>query len=396
MEIEITTKAEIKARIACLQEKLTEQSLDGTIILLNSDMFYFTGTVQKSYLFVPVSGEPVLMIKKSLSRGRNESALKNVVAIHSAKEIPGILATFAYHNLSKIGLELDVLPLNLYKTYQTIMPNTEFCDISPAIKEIRAIKSPYEIKLLRNALGVIDKAHLAVPSFLREGMLEIEVAALFEAEMRKRGYSGWCKMRAFNQELFLGNVLTGSCGAYPSFFDGPVGGSGVAASSPHGAGWKKVQRNEVVYIDYTCVINGYTGDQTRIFCVGELSPQMVKAFNDSLFIESEIIKAIKPGTLAEVPYILALKLAEEMGYHDNFMGYKEDRVKFIGHGIGLELDELPILAKGIKTPIMPGMTFALEPKLVFPEGAIGTENSFVMTENGPEYLSITPEVITYL
>jgi len=123
---------------------------------------------------------------------------------------------------------------------------------------------------------------------------------------------------------------------------------------------------------------------------------MVKAFEDAQFINSELIKCIKPGTPAEEPYILAVKLAEEMGYKDNFMGYKEDKVKFVGHGIGLELDEFPILAKGVKTPIMPGMTFALEPKFVFPEGAIGTENSFVMTENGPEYLSITPEVITYV
>ncbi|MDD3888424.1 MAG: Xaa-Pro peptidase family protein [Syntrophomonadaceae bacterium] len=379
-----------------LQEKLTEQNLNGTIILLNSDMFYFTGTVQTSYLYVPASGEPVLMIKKSLKRGRDESPLINIVPIKSPKEIPGILATFSYTNFNKIGLELDVLPVNLFKMYQSILPNTEFCDISPAVKEIRAIKSPYEIELLRNALSVMNKAHLAVPSFLREGMLEIELAALFEAEMRKRGYSGCCKMRAFNQDLFLGNVCAGTSGVVPSFFDGPVGGPGVAVTHPHGAGWKKVNRNEVVFIDYTCVIHGYTGDQTRIFCIGELTPRMVKAFEDSIFIESEIIKAIQPGIPAEEPYLMAVKLAEEMGYKDNFMGYMEDRVKFIGHGIGLELDELPILAKGFKTPIMPGMTFALEPKFVFPEGAIGTENSFVMTANGPEYLSITPEVITYV
>jgi Xaa-Pro aminopeptidase len=396
MEMEITPKSEIDTRITLLQEILTKKSLDGAIILLNTDMFYFTGTVQTSYLFVPMSGKPVLMIKKSLRRGKNESPLDIIVPISSPKEIPGILAEFAYTNFNKIGLELDVLPMNLYKMYQKIFPNTEFSDISPAVKEIRAIKSPYEIELLRDALRVIDKAHLAVPSFLREGMMEIELAALFEAEMRKRGYSGCCKMRAFNQDFFLGNTCTGTSGAFPSFFDGPVGGPGVAATHPHGAGWKKVNRNEVVFIDYTCVINGYTGDQTRIFSIGELSPRMVKAFNDTLFIQAEVIKAIKPGTPAEEPYLLAVKLAEEMGYKDNFMGYMEDKVKFLGHGIGLELDEFPILAKGVKTPIMPGMTFALEPKFVFPEGAIGTENSFVMTENGPEYLSITPEVITYV
>ena len=396
MEMKMTPKSEVDVRIATLQKKLKELKLDGTIILLNSDMFYFTGTVQTAYFFVPASGESVLMIKKSLKRGRDESPLANIVPIKSPKEIPGILAAFAYKRFDKIGLELDVLPLNLYKMYQKIFPNSEFSDISPAIKEIRAIKSPYEVGLLRDALSVMDKAHLAVPFFLREGILEIELAALFEAEMRKRGYSGCCKMRSFNQELFLGNVCTGSNGVFPTFFDGPVGGPGVAVTHPHGAGWKAVNRNEVVYIDYTCVVHGYTGDQTRIFSIGELSPRMVKAFEDALFIETEIIKAIKPGTPAEEPYLLAVKLAEEMGYKDNFMGYMEDKVKFIGHGIGLELDELPILAKGMKNPIMPGMTFALEPKFVFPEGAIGTESSFVMTENGPEYLSITPEVITYV
>jgi len=393
VEMKITPKSEVEARIAKLQEKLTEQKLDGTIILLNSDMFYFTGTVQTSYLYVPAAGEPVLMIKKSLKRGRNESPLTHIVPINNPKEIPGIIAPFGYQSFDKIGLELDVLPVNLYKKYRKIFPNTEFIDISPAIKEIRAIKSPYEVGLLRDALRVIDKAHLAVPFLIREGMLEIELAALFEAEMRKRGYSGCCKMRAFNQDLFLGNVCTGSNGVFPSFFDGPVGGPGVAVTHPHGAGWKEVNRNEVIYIDYTCVVHGYTGDQTRIFSIGELSPRMVKAFADALFIEAEIIKAIKPGTPAEEPYLLAVKLADEMGYKDNFMGM-EDKVKFIGHGIGLELDELPILAKGMKDPIVPGMTFALEPKFVFPEGAIGTESSFVMTENGPEYLSITPEVIT--
>lgn len=392
----LTPKLEIETRTLTFQKKLIEQGSDGAIILLNSDLFYFTGTVQASYLYIPADGEPVLMIKKSFRRGREESPLKNIVPIKSPKAIPEILAAFGYTSHTKIGLELDVLPFNIYSAYQRIFPKAQFSDISPAIKEIRAVKSPYEIQLLRNALGVIDQAFLAVPSFLREGMLEIELAALFEAEMRKRGYSACCKMRSFNQDFFLGNTCTGNSGVEPGFFDGPVGGRGVSVSHPQGAGWKKVNRNEVIYIDYTCVIDGYTGDQTRIFCIGELSSRMEKAFKDALLIESEVLKTIKPGTLAQEPYLLAVKMAEELGYQDNFMGFQEDQVKFIGHGIGLELDEWPILAKGLKTPIVPGMTFAMEPKFVFPEGAIGIENSFVMTEKGPEYLSITPEDITYL
>ncbi|MBP2626679.1 MAG: peptidase [Firmicutes bacterium] len=396
MDMDFISKSEIETRTAIFQERLKKQELDGSVILLNSDMFYFTGTVQNSYLYIPASGDPVLMVKKGLRCAQEESTLEKIVPIKHPKQIPDILAAFNYTNPKKIGLELDVLPFNLYQTYKNIFPNAELSDISPIIKEIRGIKSPYEVELIRNALGMSDKAFLAVPSYLREGISEIELAALFEAELRKRGYSGCCKMRAFNQELFYGNVCSGNSGFNPSFFDGPVGGTGVSLSCPQGAGWKKIKRDEIVYIDYTSVMKGYVGDQARIFCIGELTPPMMKAFDDALLIQSEILKMIKPGTPAEEPYLLALKMAEEMGYKDNFMGYKEDQVKFVGHGIGLELDEWPILAKGFKNPILPGMTFALEPKFVFPEGAIGTENSFVMTEEGPKYLSITPDVITYL
>lgn len=391
-----TPKEELDVRVESFQERLKRQEVDGAIILLNSDLFYFTGTVQSSFLYIPVAGEPVLMVKKSLLRGREESALKNIVPVKHPKEIPGILAAFGHAAFSRIGLELDVLPFNLYQTYKKIFPQAELCDISPAIKEIRAIKSPYEASLIRNALVVANQAFLTVPEFLREEMTEIELAALFEAQLRKRGYSGCCRMRSFNQEFFYGNICSGSSGFNASYFDGPVGGLGVSAANPQGAGWKKISRNEAVYIDYTCIIEGYTGDQSRIFCMGKLTSRMEKAFEDAVRIQQEVVKAIKPGVPAEEPYLLALKLAEEMGYKDNFMGYKENQVKFLGHGIGLELDEWPIFAKGVKTPILPGMTFAIEPKFVFPEGAIGTENSFVMTEEGLENLSITPDVITYL
>ncbi|SEP36526.1 M24 family metallopeptidase [Propionispora vibrioides] len=391
-----TPVAEIEGRVRKFQAKLAAQEMDGALLLLNADLYYFTGTVQNSFLYIPAGGEPVLMVRRSVSRGRTESPLKNIVPIRSPKEMPDILASFGYRDSKRIGMELDVLPFNLYQTYRKLFPQAELSDVSPLIKEIRAIKSPHEIGLLRQALQVVDKAFQAVPAFLKEGMTELEAAALFEAELRQRGYAGCCKMRSFNQEFFYGNVCSGSSGFDPSFFDGPVGGSGACPSHPQGAGWKKISRNEVVYIDYTSLIEGYTGDQSRVFCIGELSPQLVKAFEAALTIQKAVLASMKPGTLAEEPYLLALKLAEELGYKDHFMGYKDHQVKFLGHGIGLELDEWPIFAKGMKTPLQPGMTFALEPKFVFPEGAIGTENSFVMTDTGPEYLSVTPEVITYL
>jgi len=395
LKMKLTPKSEIENRIARLQAELVEQELDGTIIILNSDMFYFTGTVQKSYLYVPAEGKPVLMIIKSLQRGQAESPLENIVAIKKPAEMVDILSSFGYTRLKKIGLELDVLPFNLYCKLQLFFPGVQFFDISPSIKTVRSLKSPYEIDLLSESLQVMDEAHRAVPVFLQEGMREIELAALFESEMRKRGYSGCCDMRSFNQEVFLGNTVSGTNGSIPSFFDSAVGGTGVSVSHPQGAGWKRIKRNEVIYIDYTCVVHGYSGDQTRIYCIGELTPKMVRAYEDSLIIESEIVNSIKPGTPAEAPYLLAAKMAEEMGYSNNFMGLKNEQARFVGHGVGVEMSEPPILAQNIKTPIMPGMTFAIEPKFIFPEGAVGIENTYVMTENGPKCLSITPNSIFY-
>jgi len=372
---------------------LIRQDLDGAILLLNVDLFYFTGTVQNSYLFIPAVGEPILMVKRGLERVQAECQLHHIVAVKSPKEIPAVLERFAYKNMKRLGLELDVLPVNLYKVYSKLFSAVEVEDVSPLVKEVRSIKSSYEIAILRNAIEVMDEAFAKVPSLLHEGMTELELSALFEAELRKRGYAGACRMRAFNQELFYGNVCSGSSAKYSSFFDGPVGGMGTSPANPQGAGWKKIARNEPVYIDYTSIIRGYTGDQTRVFCIGDLPEKMKKAFDDILILQKEVLLSIKPGVLAEDIYLLALKLAEQMGYKDYFMGYKSDKVKFLGHGIGIELDEWPIFAKGIKTKIVPGMVFALEPKLVFEDGAIGTENSFLMTQDGPVCLSKSPERI---
>ena len=175
----------------------------------------------------------------------------------------------------------------------------------------------------------------------------------------------------------MGNVNAGSSGAVPTYFDGPVGGAGVSpANNPQGAGWKAIGRNEPVYIDYTCILNGYTVDQTRMFCIGELAnPMLLRAYAAALRIQDALTAFIAPGVICEDVYALALELVQKEGLVDNFMGKGQDKVRFVGHGVGLELDEYPIFAQGLKVPVEEGMVFALEPKFVFLEGAIGIENT---------------------
>lgn len=388
--------AEIQSRVNRFQQRLRDNEVDGAILVLNADVYYFTGTVQNSVLWVPAEGEPVFMIRRSFERGRRESPLANIVAIRTPKDVPEVLGRFGYGKFERVGLELDVLPVNTFSFYQKLFPETKFIDITPAVKDLRAIKSDYELEQLREACKTADKAFREIPNFLREGMTEIELASLVEAALRRYGHQGYNVMRAFNQGPSIGVTCAGESGGTPAYMDGPLGGPGPTPAFPHGAGWRPIKRNEPIIIDYACTVNGYVVDQTRVFCIGELPDYMVKAFEDAVTIQEEILKVLKPGTPCEEPYILALELAEKMGYKDSFMGRPGDQVRFIGHGVGLELDENPIFAKGIKTPVKPGMTFALEPKFIFAEGAVGTENTFLMTEEGPERLTLTPEIITYL
>ena len=388
-----TPKSEVDARIQTFQKTLEQLGIDGALIIHHTNLFYLSGTSQSSHLFIPRSGKPILMVRKSFERACKESPIEEILDVKSLKMIPEILKEKGF-SIETLGLELDVIPYNTWQFYAKVFKDSSFTDISDALKRIRTIKSEYEIGLLQGACGVLDQVFADVPAMLRDGMTEIELASLFEAGMRRRGYGGCSKMRAFNQDFFMGNVATGASGAVPSYFDGPVGGCGLTpANNPHGAGWKTISPGEVVYIDYTCVINGYTADGARMFVIGDVSDQLRRAHAAALNIQEAIVAMIKPGVICEDVYIKSAELAESMGLQDHFMGIGNDRVRFIGHGVGLELDEYPIFAKGVKMRLAAGMTFALEPKFVYPEGAIGIEDTYVLRADGPQVLTHAPQAI---
>ncbi len=385
---------EIMSRIHKLQSRLEQAGLDGALIVHHTNLFYYTGTSQSAHLFVPRAGDPLLMVRKSFERARQESPLPIILDVQSLKGIPAILQEHG-HSVAHIGLELDIIPVNTYGFYNKIFSTTTFTDISRMVRELRMIKSDYEVELLFESARVQDAVFAEVPAMLREGMTELDLASLFEAGMRRRGYSGGCKMRSFNQDFFMGNVHSGPSGAVPSYFDGPLGGSGAAAANnPHGAGWKKIVRDEAIIIDYTCIINGYTVDQTRMFCIGNMPAHLRTAYEATLTMQKELLARIRPGVICEDVYLHSLELAGQYGLADYFMGSGKDKVRFVGHGVGLELDEFPIFAQGMKMPLEKGMVFALEPKFVLAEGAVGIENTHVVEDNGVRTITgATEEII---
>ncbi len=390
-----TPLSELKARATRLQELMREKELDGAVVVQNADLFYFSGTAQRSHLFIPVEGEPVLLVKKNYDRAKQESSLENVLHLGSLKELPDHLTSFYEGKLERIGFELDVLPANLYFFYQKLFYPTEIVDISPLIREVRAVKSPYELEIMADVAGLNQTMFSAVRGFLEEGIPEVELAGKLEAVYRREGHQCYIRMRGFNSEIVYGHLMSGWNLAVPSFFDGPTGGSGVNPSFPQSAGFKVIARNEPVMVDYVGVYDGYIIDQTRMFCIGRLPDKFVRAYRVALEIQKMVKEQARPGESCATLYELAHKIADKYGLKQHFMGYPEP-VNFLGHGVGIELDELPVIAKGFDQPLKEGMVLALEPKFVFPDGAAGIENTFVVRKEGLEVLSVFDESIQYV
>lgn len=390
-----TPLSELENRAANLQKLMKEKDLDGAIIMQNADLFYFSGTIQRSHLFIPAEGEPVLMVKKNYDRAIIESEIKYIFSLGNVKELPGRLESLMGRKVNRIGFELDVLPANLLFYYENILKPVEIVDISNMIRQIRSIKSSYEIGLIEDAAQLNRTMFSHVKDFLFEGMTEVEFASRLEAVYRQGGHQNFIRMRGFNMEIVFGHLMSGWNLAVPSFFDGPTGGSGLNPSFPQGAGFKRITRNEPVMVDYVGVLNGYMVDQARIFCIGQLNPQFISAYKVAIEIQEMVKETAKPGVSCGEIYEMALKIAGQNGLKENFMGYP-DSVAFIAHGIGIELDELPVIARGVHMPLEEGMVVALEPKFVFPQGAVGIENTLVVTAQGLRNITVFDENIGYL
>jgi len=386
------THTEAMQRVATTQAQLQVKGIDGALFIFPIDVFYFSGTRQNSTLWIPAFGEPVLMVRKSLSRARIESVLTDIRPFPSSKEFPALFG----EQVQKIGFTFDVAPVQQLNYYSKLLPGREFVDISAINREVRSVKSAYELNQLRKSGASLCSVFAQVPQFLVAGMRELDLAAEFERRLRLSGNEGYVRMRAFNQELYGGLALSAGAASY-GFFDGAVTGRGLSNASPQGASLQAIGRNEPVFLDYTGVFNGYITDMTRIFVIGTLDPELQRAFDLSLEIQAHLQKTLKPGAICEDLFLQAVEIAERGGLGAHFMGMPGEQARFVGHGVGLELDEFPVLAQGFKVPLQSGQTIAIEPKFVFPDkGVIGIENTFAVSNDGGEKITAIDDRIIFL
>ncbi len=385
----ILTRADIEyqERVRCFQENMAALNLEGAIIYQTADLYYLSGTAQNCHLFVPAAGEPVLMAYRDAGRARAEAVWERVLPLRSFAEIPRLLADCGWSGCRHLGLEMDVISLSLFQRYQRFFSDCQWVDISKALRAQRAVKSGSELEALRYAAARHAEVFQYISGVIQPGMTELEIAAAFESHARRLGCQATKRFRGQEQGMIPGLVAAGANAALTSAFDIPLAGRGLSPLYPLGPSRHRWEKGEPLLIDYAGVYGDYTVDQTRIYLDAEVAPALHRAQEVAAAIAARVAAEARPGVTAGELYDLAVKMAAAAGLEDHFMGHGR-QVTYIGHGVGLELNEWPVIARGARTVLAAGMVFALEPKFVFPgQGSAGIEDTYVVTAKGAERLT---------
>jgi Xaa-Pro dipeptidase len=350
------------------------------------NLYYFTGTMQDGMLLIPRDGEAVFWVRKSYERAREESLFSQIRKMESfrdaAEATPRIPGT--------VHLETELVPLALLDRFRKHFPVNDVQPVDTAIAEVRAVKSAYELALMEEA-GKIHRHVLedCVPGLLREGINEADFAVRLYASLIENGHHGVARFGMFDTEIRVGQIAFGENSLYPTYFNGPGGSRGLCPAVPLlGDRERNLAPGDLVFADTGCGVAGYHTDKTMTYVFrGELPDEAVESHERCRAIQDEMAAMLKPGVAPSAIHE-AIMESLDAAFLENFMGFGDRRVKFLGHGVGLLIDELPVIARGFDAPLQEGMVFALEPKKgIAGVGMVGVENTFVVTPKGGRSLT---------
>ena len=374
---------DLKLKWDRIQQAMRKINADGCLLTVDVNLYYTTGRIYSGYFYLPAEGAPWFFVKRP-----NGLAGDHVEYIRKPEQMAELFAFYGLEMPEKLLLEADELTYNDYIRLQKIFNPKETGNATAMMRELRRIKTPYEIEMFRISAERHAKTYAEIPECFRPGMTDLEFQYEIEKRMRKNGSIGLFRAFGANMDIFMGSILAGENAEVPSPFDFALGGSGIDASCPLGANGTPLKEGTAIMVDMT--------DMTRVFSVGHLTELAYRAHQTALLIESEIENIARPGTPCAELYEIAAKITESQRLGAYFMGTKQ-QAKFVGHGIGIQINELPVLTPRSKDMLEPNMVFALEPKYVIPGiGAVGIENSFLVTETGLEKITHFTEDIIQL
>lgn len=381
---------EVQHRVQTLKTSLSAAGLDAVLLMHKPDLYYFSGTAQDAYLYVAQDMAPLLLVRRYLPRARAESGIPDIVPIRSVSEIPGRIRDFHGRMARTMGIAFDVVPVRDYRFYQKLFPTVAFQDASPHIAGCRQIKSDWEIVRMEAVAELSRDIFDFIAANMVPGESEIAFCGRIEAFARTRGHAGLLQMRHYRAEGYPFHLLSGTAGGVPGALDSPLCGTGTCNAFPYGAGPRRIRENEPIFMDLGTMMDGYHMDETRMLVMGRMEDEAGDACLAAIDILEHIREIMMPGICLGEIFKASTGLAERMGLASTFLGLPDLKSRFIGHGIGLELVESPVIAAGKPGRLAPGMVLAVEPKFIFKDRfAAGIESVIHITETGSRFLSRT-------
>lgn len=367
---------------------MAQQEIDAALITCNVNLIYTYGRVVSGYLYLPLNAPARLFIKRP-----NNIEGEHIHSIRKPEQLPDLLKECGLPLPAKLMLEGDELSYTEYTRLAACFPETTVVNGTPLIRKARSVKTNIEIEMFRRSGIAHTKAYEQIPSVYRPGMTDRQLSIEIERLMRLEGCLGIFRTFGQSMEIFMGSLLAGDNATAPAPYDFALGGEGLDPSIPIGANGALLQPGQSFMVDMGGNFYGYMGDMSRVFSIGKLPEKAYAAHQTCLDVQAAVIEKAKPGAVCEDLYNTAIDIVTKAGFADYFMGVGQ-KAKFIGHGIGLEINEAPVLAPRMKQELEPGMVFALEPKIVLPGvGPLGIENSWVVTADGVEKLTLCKEEI---
>lgn len=386
--IPLSMEQEIAGRVSRIAGVLSANGTDAILLSGFANLYYTSGRVFCGYTYITADGKVTYFVKRPIGLEG-----ENVAYIRKPEQMAELLTG---KMPGSIALELGTASYNAVERLKKVFAGAAIVDGTAVINSVRAVKSEFEISKLKTCGVHHATAYGNIKKVYREGMTDIELQIEIERVLRNEGCLGQFRISGDTMELFMGNLLCGYNAETPSPYDFAMGGGGLDESLPVGCNGSLIRPGNTVMVDMCGNFNGYMTDMTRVFRIGEIDELARKAHSLSITIHHRLATMAKPGVEAKALYEEAMKIVKDAGLEEYFMGLKQ-KAGFIGHGVGIEVNELPVIAPRSRDVLQAGNVIALEPKFVIPQvGAVGIENTYVVRDSGLECLTNFPEDIQEL
>lgn len=384
-------REEASLRIDRLHKAMAGAGIDGLLVADNADIFYLTGRVYAGFAYIPAGMAPLWFVRRPV-----ELEGDGVVYIRKPEDIASHIVAAGLAMPRRLGLELDILSFNQAERLRSVFPGAECVDATPMMRAMRAVKTDFEVEQMRLSGLKHEQVYRKIPKLYRVGMTDVELQVEIERISRLEGCLGVFRISGQSMEIYMGNVLAGRNADVPAPYDFAMGGRGLDPSIPGGAAGEEIKEHNAVMVDLNGNFTGYMTDMTRVFAVGSLPQEAVDAHQCSIDICRAFEREARPGVEARTLYEMCADMARERGLERYFMGHRQ-HAGFVGHGVGIEVNEWPVIAPRSRQILERNNTIALEPKFVIPEvGAVGIENTYVIEDTGARSLTNAPEEIVQL